>query len=255
LIPEKLGLDCKPDVAGGGTVLGDGVGEVVGDGAKEPGSHDTIHASPISGGRNGGVREDMALQRIPPKGEEEGLAPASVECGRPVEVEGDEQADVLHRSRLRVEVEERGAFVLSGGVEDGLVVDGGKGGVIVVVVMGRQGRKIGRDAFLRGSVKSGAKTSVGGISIGLCRGGFAFCSSRTGECSVAGSLAGGDVTWCHRPAVRMKVGGGGSSIFVGHEQCRKDALGAAPRRRAWRGGALGAAPCAEEGGLGENLDV
>jgi hypothetical protein len=95
LIPEKLGLDCKPDVAGGGTVLGDGVGEVVGDGAEEPGPHDTIHASRIGGGRNGGVREDM-LQRIPPKGEEEGLAPASVECGRPVEAEGDEQADVLH---------------------------------------------------------------------------------------------------------------------------------------------------------------
>jgi hypothetical protein len=131
-----------------------------------------------------------------------------------------------------VEVEERGGFVLSGGVEDGLVVDGGKGGVVVVIVMGRQGRKIGRGAFLRGSVKSGMKTSDGRISIGLCRGGFAFYSSRTGECSIAGSLAGGDVSWCHRPAVRMKIGGGGSSIFVGHEQHRKDALGSAPGRRA-----------------------
>jgi hypothetical protein len=152
LIPEKLGLDCKPDVAGGGTVLGDGVGEVVGDGAEEPGPHDTILAGPIGGGGNGGVREDMALQGIPPS-EVEGLTPSSVEGGRHVEeAEWDEQADVLHRSRLRVEVDERGGLMLSSGVEDGLVVDGGKGGF--VVVMGRRRRKIGRGAFLRGSVAS-----------------------------------------------------------------------------------------------------
>jgi hypothetical protein len=70
LIPEKWGLDCKPDVAGGGTVLGDGVSEVVSDGVEEPGPHDTIHVSPIGGGGNSGVREDMALQRIRPKGKE-----------------------------------------------------------------------------------------------------------------------------------------------------------------------------------------
>jgi hypothetical protein len=95
--------------------------------------------------------------------------------------------------------------------------------------MGRHGKKIGRGAFLRGSVKSGVKTSVDRISIGLCRRGFALCSSRTGECSVAGSLAGGDVSWCHGPAVRMKIGGGGSSIFVSHEQRRGGALGGVAR--------------------------
>jgi hypothetical protein len=94
----------------------------------------------------------MALQGIPPS-EVEGLTPSSVEGGRHVEeAEWDEQADVLHRSRLRVEVDERGGLMLSSGVEDGLVVDGGKGGF--VVVMGRRRRKIGRGAFLRGSVAS-----------------------------------------------------------------------------------------------------
>jgi hypothetical protein len=36
-------------------VLGDGVGEVVGDGAEEPGPHDTLHANPVGGGGNSGV--------------------------------------------------------------------------------------------------------------------------------------------------------------------------------------------------------
>jgi hypothetical protein len=58
-------------------VLGNGVGEVVGDGAEEPCPHDTVHADPVSGGGDGGVREDMALQGVSPKGEEESLAPPS----------------------------------------------------------------------------------------------------------------------------------------------------------------------------------
>jgi hypothetical protein len=56
LIPEKLGLDGEPDVAGGGTALGDGVGEVVGDGAEEPSPHDAVHPDPIGGGGSGDVR-------------------------------------------------------------------------------------------------------------------------------------------------------------------------------------------------------
>jgi hypothetical protein len=92
--------------------------------------------------------------------------------------------------------------VLSSSIEDGLVVNGGKGGGDVVVVMDRRRGKIGRSALPRGSVKSGAKTSVCRISIGLGRSALAFCISRTSECSVAGGLAGSGIGWCHRPTVR-----------------------------------------------------
>jgi hypothetical protein len=96
LIPKKLGLDSEPDVAGGGVVLGDGVSKVIGDGAERPSPHDTVHADPVGGGRDGDVRDDMALQEVPPKGEKEGFTPLGVEGGRPVKAERDEQADVLY---------------------------------------------------------------------------------------------------------------------------------------------------------------
>jgi len=56
LIPEKLGLDGEPNVAGRGVTLGDGVGEVVGDGAEKPSPHDAVHPDPVGGGGNGDVR-------------------------------------------------------------------------------------------------------------------------------------------------------------------------------------------------------
>jgi hypothetical protein len=50
LIPEELGLDGELDVASRGAMLGDGVGEVVGDGAEEPGAHHAIHPHPVDRG-------------------------------------------------------------------------------------------------------------------------------------------------------------------------------------------------------------
>jgi hypothetical protein len=55
LIPEELGLDGEPDVASRGAVLGDGVGEVVGDGAEEPCAHHAIHPHPVGGGWYGDI--------------------------------------------------------------------------------------------------------------------------------------------------------------------------------------------------------
>jgi len=187
----------------------------------------------------------MALQGVPPKGEEKGLAPPGVEGGRDVELKRDEGADVLHRDRLRVKVEERGGLVLSNGVVGGFIVDGGERDVVVVAVGRRRG--VGRSAFPRSAVKSGAEASIGRITVCLCRGGLAFCLSRTGEGSVAGGLAsvgkfrrsGGR----HRPTIGMKRGRGrGRSVDIvaGHEQRLDDAL----EQRL--DGALEAAPGAEE---------
>jgi hypothetical protein len=206
LIPKKLRLNGEPDVAGGGAVLGDGVGKVVGDGAKEPSPHDTVHADPVGGGRDGDVREDMALQGVPPKGEEEGFMPPGV-GGCPVEAERDEQGDVLYRGHLGVEVEERGGLVLGNNIVDGLVADGGEGGVVIIIIVDRRRREIGRSAFRRGTVKGSAKTSVGCIVLGLRRGGLALCISHAGECSVTGGLARVDVGGRHRPAIRMAIAG------------------------------------------------
>jgi hypothetical protein len=74
LIAKELRLDGEPDVAGGGTVLGDGVGKVVGDGAEEPSPHDAVHSDPIGGDRGGGIRQDVVLQGVPSECEEEGFA-------------------------------------------------------------------------------------------------------------------------------------------------------------------------------------
>ena len=45
-VPQELGLDGEPDHSSGGVALGDGVGEVVGDGAEEPGTNDAVHPHP-----------------------------------------------------------------------------------------------------------------------------------------------------------------------------------------------------------------
>jgi hypothetical protein len=95
-----------------------------------------------------------------------------------------------------VEIEERLGFVLSEGVAQGVVVDGGEGRV-VVVGRGRR-RKIGRGALPGGAVESGAEAGISRIALRLCRGGFALCCSRAGESSVASGLLG----------VLIKRGGG-----------------------------------------------
>jgi hypothetical protein len=192
----------------------------------------------------------MAFQGVPPKGEEKGFAPPGVEGGRTVELKRDEGADVLHRDRLCVKVKERSGLVLSNGVVEGFIVDGGEGSVVIIGV-GRRW-EVGCSAFPHGAAKSGTKTSIGRITVCLHRGGLTFCLSHTGECSVAGGLAGASVLRgiggrC-RPAIRMKGGGGGGrsvDIGAGHEQRRMTRWSSAWAAR-WRGGALEAAHVAEE---------
>jgi hypothetical protein len=79
----------------------------------------------------------MAFQGVPPKGEEEGFAPPSVEGGCTVELKRDEGADVMHRDRLSVKVKERSGLMLSNGVVEGFIVDGGEGSVVVIGVRRR----------------------------------------------------------------------------------------------------------------------
>ena len=45
-LPQELGLDGEPNHSSGNVALGDGVGEVVGDGAEEPGTNDAVHPHP-----------------------------------------------------------------------------------------------------------------------------------------------------------------------------------------------------------------
>jgi hypothetical protein len=56
LIPEKLGLDGETNVPGGGTVLGDGVNEVIEDDTEEPSPHDIVHPDPVGKGGNDDVQ-------------------------------------------------------------------------------------------------------------------------------------------------------------------------------------------------------
>jgi len=104
------------------------------------------------------------------------------------------------------------------------------------------------------AAKSGTETSIGRITVCLRRGSLAFCLSRMGECSVAGGLPGASILrgigGRHRPAIRMKGGGGGGGRSVDIVASQSGVW-----MTRWRGGALGAAPVAEENGLGENLGV
>jgi hypothetical protein len=45
-VPKELGFDGEPDHSGGGVALRDRVGEVVGDGAEEPGTNDAVQPHP-----------------------------------------------------------------------------------------------------------------------------------------------------------------------------------------------------------------
>jgi hypothetical protein len=67
LIPEKSGLDGETNVLGGGTVLGDGVNEVIEDDTEEPSPHDIVHPDPVGKGGNGDVQQDMELQEYHPR--------------------------------------------------------------------------------------------------------------------------------------------------------------------------------------------
>jgi hypothetical protein len=186
LVPEELRLDGEPDVASRGTMLGDGVGEVVDDGAKEPCVHHAIHPHPVGGGWDSDIRQNVALQGVAPEGEEEGLAPPGVEGRRAIKAERNQEADVLDGDDLRVEVEECLGLVLSKGVGQRIVVNGGEG-LGVVVAHGRWG-EIGRSA-----VKGSAEAGVSRVALRLGRDGLALCICRMGESGVAGGLQGTNI--------------------------------------------------------------
>ncbi|XP_062229134.1 uncharacterized protein LOC133926962 [Phragmites australis] len=180
-IPEKLGLDGEPGDTGSGTALGDGVGEIVGDGAEEPGVDDSIHAHLVQGGGRDVVGEDVALQGELPDGEEERLAPPGVEGGGDVEEQRHEGADVLHGDGLSVQVQEsRGLMLKKGCVEGGKIAGVGGG---VLVAGGLRGR-----ALTGSAVEGVAKASIGRVALGLSKGGLALCFRRAGESGVAVGL-------------------------------------------------------------------
>jgi hypothetical protein len=56
-----LGFDGEPQDPSGGATLGDDVGEVVGDGADEPGADNRVHPHPVWRGWCDGVGEGVAL--------------------------------------------------------------------------------------------------------------------------------------------------------------------------------------------------
>jgi len=93
-VPKELGLDGEPDRTGGGAAFGDSVGEIVGDGAEQPGADDTVHPHPRRS-RGDDVRENMAFQRVLAKDVEERLL-AGVEGGVDVEEQRDQSPDVLN---------------------------------------------------------------------------------------------------------------------------------------------------------------
>lgn len=59
-VPKKLGFDGEPQDLSRGVALGDGVDEVVGDCAKNPGADNRVHPYPVRRGLHD-VGEDMAL--------------------------------------------------------------------------------------------------------------------------------------------------------------------------------------------------
>jgi hypothetical protein len=73
----------------------------------------------------GVVEEDMTLQGVLAKGEEELIAPPGVVAGGDVEDDRDEAADVLDRHSLGVQIKHDSSLVEEHGVVDVVVVVGG----------------------------------------------------------------------------------------------------------------------------------
>lgn len=162
-------------------MLKDSVGEVVGDGAKQPSADDTVHLNP--GRRTGryGVGEDMVLQRVLAEDVEEGLLPASVEGGVDVEEQQNQGADVLDQDRLRIQVEEdRGLLLEQHSVE-------GKLAVLRGAVFWR--RVLDARWLSCGMLASGAEARGSRIDLLLGGPGFAISLGCTRKGSIVGLLS------------------------------------------------------------------
>jgi len=163
-VAKELGLNCKPDRTSRGATLGDGVGEVVGDGAEQPGADDAVHPHPGRRGRRNVVGEDMAFQGVLAKDVEEGLLPVAVEGGVDVEDERNQRADIMDRHGLRMEIEEdRGLLLKQRLVE---VEVAGVGFIILAILVAR---RLGRGPLL-----GGLETRESGVDLLLSGGGFAI---------------------------------------------------------------------------------
>ena len=142
-VAEELCFHSEPGIACGDGARGDGVGEIIGDGAKDPGLHDAVHARPVGlGSSEGSVGEDVVAQRELADDEEELIPPASVVAGD-VEDDGDQASDVLDCHCLRVKIDDGRSLVEQQGMVEiarirrrgvvgvpvGILVVGGKGSV------------------------------------------------------------------------------------------------------------------------------
>jgi len=60
-VPQEVCLHSDPQIACRGAAAGDGLGEIVGEGAGDPGLDDTVHARPVRGSRGAGVDQHVIL--------------------------------------------------------------------------------------------------------------------------------------------------------------------------------------------------
>lgn len=119
---------------GGGATLGENVGEIIGDGAKELGMNDTIHAHLIWGVGHDVIKEDMVLQRELSNSFKELLVPLAVEGGCDIKKQWHEGSDVLYHDGLGVQVlKGHGLLLKKCHVEMRKIAIGFSGSVIVTV--------------------------------------------------------------------------------------------------------------------------
>ena len=87
----------------------DEVLKIQGDGPEDPGQGDAVEAQPRHVPRlDRRVDEDVVVEGVAAKGEEDLVPPAAVGGGRGVEEDGDQSPDVLDAGRLEVELGDHG---------------------------------------------------------------------------------------------------------------------------------------------------
>jgi len=237
-IPKELRLDREPDSTGGGTTLGDDVGEVVGNGTEEPGADDAIH--PYLGRRPRGddVGEDMGLQRVLAEDVEEGRLPASIEGRGDVKEQRYQSADVLDRNCLSMEVEDDFGLLLKKGVVKATVA---AFRVIIADVLGDIVARRGSGTTGRGGARLGiVKASRGGVDFRLGGRGLVLGRFRGREGSGAHLLRTGLLHGAFDGVVAAVKGHGAEQSRARRDAARaaqhKGALEAAlerERERAW----------------------
>ena len=116
-VVQELLLDPEPGSPSSGAAMSvDDIQEVQRDAVEQPREDHIIHALPGRIIERRGVAEDMILQGIPAKGEEEVFAPLGIFGGLDVEDDGHQVADVLHSSSLTVQMGDGFSFGVDGAV-------------------------------------------------------------------------------------------------------------------------------------------